>query len=199
MFSFQDGEIAVRMARAEIQSHLGDSDVVKPEPTSIFYKRSGVFVTLNTHPDRELRGCIGFPEPVMELYDGVREAARSAATRDPRFSPVRLQELENIVIDVTLLTPPEDILAETPDELVRMVKVGRDGLIARMGPFSGLLLPQVPVEYEWSVEEFLSHTCLKAGLPPESWRRGEVKFKKFSGKVFGESTPGGVIEEMELE
>ena len=143
MFTLEDGKLAVGIARLEIANHLGTSKEPVPEPTVPFKHKSGVFVTLNTYPDRELRGCIGFPEPLMELYDALREAARAAATRDPRFPPVKLSEMGEIVIDVTLLTPPEDIPAETPEELVRMVKVGRDGLIARTGPFSGLLLPQV--------------------------------------------------------
>ena len=102
------------------------------------------------------------------------------------------------MIDVTALTPPEEITYGSPAELIKMVKIGRDGLIARKGRMSGLLLPQVPVEWGWNVEDFLSHTCSKAGLSPDEWRRGTVTFERFSGRVFGEKTPGGEILEEEL-
>ncbi len=198
MFTDDDLIQAVRIARGSIEKHLGRGDAVIPAPPGVFENRSGVFVTLNTFPGKELRGCIGFPEPVMQLKKALPEAAVSAATRDPRFPRVTLVEMSSIVIDVTVLTPPEEIRYESPDELIKKVKIGRDGLIARKGRMSGLLLPQVPVEWSWNVEEFLSHTCLKAGLSPDEWKRGTVSFESFSGRVFGEKTPGGEILEEEL-
>ncbi|MEA3557875.1 MAG: TIGR00296 family protein [Candidatus Thermoplasmatota archaeon] len=198
MFNKEDGELAVRAARAHIERKLGRKDAVLPDPTPVFGKESGVFVTLNTYPGRELRGCIGYPEPIMELGKALKDAAISAATRDPRFPTVRQEEMERIVIDVTLLTPPVDIQYGSTLDLISQIKIGRDGLIARRSGFSGLLLPQVPVEYGWTVEEFLSHTCMKAGLHLEEWRRENVMFQKFQGRVFGEQTPGGEVEEIPL-
>ncbi|MGA1872851.1 MAG: TIGR00296 family protein [Thermoplasmatota archaeon] len=198
MFSESDGELAVKLARAVILKKLGNKDIEVPAVPQQFRKDSGVFVTLNTHPGKNLRGCIGYPEPIMSLGKAIMDVAVAAALRDPRFPPVRLEEMENIVIDVTLLTPPEDIAFVDEEDLVRQIRIGRDGLIAKKGFYSGLLLPQVPIEYDWSVEEFLSHTCMKAGLHPEEWRRGDVKFQKFQGKVFGEEAPNGPVREIPL-
>ena len=198
MFTPEDGRSAVRVARAQIEKRLGGKGDVTFEDPLVFKRPSGVFVTLNTYPDKELRGCIGYSEPIMALGDALREVAVAAATRDPRFPPVRLKEMESIVIDVTLLTPPTKITYKGPDDLVANIVIGRDGLIARKGPYSGLLLPQVPVEWKWTVEEFLRHTCMKAGLPGDEWRRGGVEFQSFSGRVFGERSPRGDVEEEEL-
>lgn len=198
MFDIEDGRSAVRTARAAILERLGGPKAQKVTLPSIFQKDSGVFVTLNTYPLKELRGCIGYPEPIMPLERALKDAAISAATRDPRFPPVRIDEMDSIVIDVTLLTPPVDIEFSSSDELVSQIVIGRDGLIARTPYTSGLLLPQVPVEYNWNVEEFLSHTCMKAGLKPDEWRRETVSFQKFQGRVFGERTPDGEIEEVPL-
>lgn len=198
LFTDQEGELAVRIARAIIEKKLGKKDIKVPEGTGHFLDRSGVFVTLNTYPGKELRGCIGYPEPIMALGKAIKDVAVSAAERDPRFPPVTLEEMRSIVIDVTLLTPPVDIKFRSEDDLINQVVIGRDGLIARKSFLSGLLLPQVPVEYNWSVEEFLSHTCMKAGLHPEEWRRGDVSFQKFQGKVYGEGSPGGPVSEIPL-
>lgn len=195
MFTFEDGKVATMIARAHIEKNLGGSPTPPPKDPPTFKEPSGVFVTLNTFPDRELRGCIGYSEPVMAFGKALREVALAAATRDPRFPPVRLKEMDAIVVDVTLLTPPERIAYKGPEDLVSKVVIGRDGLIARKGPFSGLLLPQVPVEWKWTVEEFLRHTCMKAGIPGDEWRKGGVEFQSFSGRVFGERTPRGEVEE----
>ncbi|MGA1847910.1 MAG: TIGR00296 family protein, partial [Thermoplasmatota archaeon] len=198
LFTRADGELAVRIARAQIERKLGNKDAEIPKETENFLNESGVFVTLNTYPDKDLRGCIGYPEPIMALGKAIKDVAVSAALRDPRFPAVQLKEMDSIVIDVTLLTPPEKIRYRDEEDLIRQIRIGRDGLIAKRSFFSGLLLPQVPVEYKWTVEEFLSHTCLKAGLRPEEWRRGDVEFQKFQGKVFGEESPRGPVREIPL-
>ncbi|MBN1539226.1 MAG: TIGR00296 family protein [Candidatus Thermoplasmatota archaeon] len=198
MFTQADGELAVRLARAVIMKKLGVTDIEFPEVPGKFREECGVFVTLNTFPGKDLRGCIGYSEPIMPLGKAIMDVAVAAALRDPRFPPVRPEEMSAIVIDVTLLTPPCDITYMDEEDLVRQIVIGRDGLIARKGFHSGLLLPQVPVEYGWSIEELLYHTCMKAGLNPDEWRRGDVHFQKFQGKVFGEETPGGSVVEIPL-
>jgi len=198
MFTSDDGKIAVRIARGQIEGKIGGRPPAPLNDPPILKKPSGVFVTLNTYPDRELRGCIGYSEPIMALGKALREVAVAAATRDPRFPPVRLKEMDSIVIDVTLLTPPERIEYSGPDDLLSKIVIGRDGLIARKGFYSGLLLPQVPVEWGWGVEEFLSHTCMKAGLSRDEWKRGGVVFQRFSGQVFGERAPRGEVAEEKL-
>ena len=198
MFTLEDGIVAVSIARANIEKELGNSKAQMPDPPKIFSKDSGVFVTLNTYPEKDLRGCIGYAEPIMPLKKALLDVSISSATRDPRFPRVKLQEMNSIVIDVTLLTPPEEIRYSSLEDLVSQIMIGRDGLIAKSSYSSGLLLPQVPVEWGWDVEEFLSHTCMKAGLSRNEWKKKTVRFYKFSGRVFGENEPRGEVVEMEL-
>ena len=150
----------------------------------------GVFVTLSTHPGDRLRGCIGFPLPVLPLTRGISQAAAAAALDDPRFPPVRTAELGSIVIEVSLLTVPEPIEGP-PADRVHRVRVGVDGLILEDGPESGLLLPQVAPEQGWDAREFLEGLCEKAGVAPGSWKRADVTLRRFQAEVFRESTPGG--------
>jgi len=131
--------------------------------------------------------------PDKKLSHGIIDAAISAATEDPRFSPVKTNELNDIVFEVTVLTPPVEIDVSDPTEYLEKIKVGRDGLIIRHSFSSGLLLPQVPVEYGWNVEEFLQHTCEKAGLSRDTWKNESVKIEKFEGIIFKEETPNGAI------
>jgi hypothetical protein len=147
LFSDKDLVQAVKIARANIEINLGGKEIPYPKIPEVFQQKSGVFVTLNTYPGKELRGCIGYPEPIMELKKAIPEAAISAATKDPRFPKVTLDEMDHIIIDVTVLTPPEKIRYQSSEELLSLVKIGKDGLIARRGFMSGLLLPQVPVEW----------------------------------------------------
>ncbi len=195
MYTLEDGQQAVKYARTVIEHHLNNEPVPDEaaELDEKFERKSGVFVTLNTYPDRKLRGCIGFPEPQFKLIDGIRDAAVSAATRDPRFPPVTSRELEKIVVEVSLLTPPKEIEFEDASELPAKITIGEDGLIAERGYLRGLLLPQVPVEWDWDSEEFLGHTCMKAGMGRDGWRKGDVTFYRFSGEIFMETEPGGEI------
>lgn len=168
-----------------------------PVPKDIpdrFRKKSGVFVTLNTYPDRDLRGCIGYPEPIMPLVGAVIDSAVSAAARDPRFVPVTARELGHIVVEVSLLTPPELVKVKDPREYLKAIIIGRDGLIADNGFGRGLLLPQVPVEQGWDVHEFLDHTCMKARLPADAWTEKGTRLYRFTAEIFDEIAPGGNVE-----
>lgn len=197
-FSDDEGRLAVEIARRRIESYLSGEKMELPPLPPSFKEKMGVFVTLNTYPGRELRGCIGYPEPVLPLIDALMDAAISAATRDPRFMPVKPREMDSIVVEVTLLTPPEEIRYSDPEELPGKIRIGRDGLIAQEGPFRGLLLPQVPVEWGWDAETFLDQTCIKAGIPPGDWREGRVRFFRFQGEIFAEETPRGEVKRVEL-
>ncbi|RLE68364.1 MAG: TIGR00296 family protein, partial [Thermoprotei archaeon] len=146
-----------------------------------------------------LRGCIGFPEPVMPLIEATIEAAIAAATEDPRFEPMLPEELRSVVFEVSVLTPPKILEYENPEELVEKVKVGRDGIIVERGLLRGLLLPQVPIEYNWGVEEYLSNACIKAGLPPDAWRTSRIKVYTFRARIFAEVYPEGDVIERILE
>ena len=191
--SDSDGVVLVKTARKAVTEFLSNGNRMKLESDleEKFSFNSGVFVTLN-NPDG-LRGCIGFPMPEKKLSHAIIEGAIAAATEDPRFPSVKTNELNDIVFEVTVLTPPVVIDVSDPMEYLEKIKVGRDGLIIRHSFSSGLLLPQVPVEYGWNVEEFLQHTCEKAGLARDTWKNESVKIEKFEGIIFKEETPNGVI------
>lgn len=140
---------------------------------------SGAFVTLHA-ADGELRGCIGSIEAVAPLFEAVSSNAINAAFRDPRFYPLTRDELASVHIEISVMSPIEAV--RSVDE----IEVGRDGLIIRRGLRAGLLLPQVATEYGWDRETFLRQTCVKAGLPPESWRAPDCRIERFSAEVFSE-------------
>ena len=188
--SDSDGVLLIKIARMAVTEFLSNGKRMKleSEDEKKFSFNSGVFVTLNNADG--LRGCIGFPMPDKKLSHGIIDAAIAAATEDPRFSPVKVNELNDIVFEVTVLTPPVEITVNDPMEYLEKIKVGRDGLIISNSFSSGLLLPQVPVEYGWNVEEFLQHTCEKAGLEKDAWKNEKVKIEKFEGIVYKEETNG---------
>jgi uncharacterized protein (TIGR00296 family) len=188
--SDSDGVLLIKIARMAVTEFLSNGKRMKleSEDEKKFSFNSGVFVTLNNADG--LRGCIGFPMPDKKLSHGIIDAAIAAATEDPRFSPVKANELNDIVFEVTVLTPPVEITITDPMEYLEKIKVGRDGLIISNSFSSGLLLPQVPVEYGWNVEEFLQHTCEKAGLEKDVWKNEKVKIEKFEGIVYKEETNG---------
>ena len=197
MLSKEEGEKAVKFARGVIESYVRGEELKDEELGEKFREKSGAFVTILTYPDRDLRGCIGIPEPIYDLKTSIIESARSA-TRDPRFPPLRESELPKVIIEVTILTPPKLIEVKNPREYLEKIKVGRDGLIAEKGFYRGLLLPQVPVEWGWDVEEFLSQTCIKAGLPPDAWIDEDTKIYSFQGQIFAEKEPYGDVEERKI-
>lgn len=173
----------LRIARTTLESHIrsGGTPEAKPLTPKLAEKR-GAFVTLHEHG--ELRGCIGYVEAVKPLYQAVSDMAVAASTEDPRFPPVRVEELDSIEIEITVLSPLRPL--PSPDSVV----VGKHGLVIRKGFRSGLLLPQVPVEQGWNREQFLMHTCLKAGLPPNSYKDKDAQLSCFTGQVFGEKELG---------
>jgi len=191
-FSDADGNELVRMARKAVTEFLkNNSKITDSEFNSKFDFNSGVFVTLNKQDS--LRGCIGYPIPVKKLSDGLIDTAISAATQDNRFSPVGSDELDKIVFEVTVLTPPVEIKVDNPTEYLSIIKVGRDGLIVENAFTSGSLLPQVPTEYGWNTEEFLGYTCQKAGLDEDAWKDASTKVSKFEGVIFKEESPNGIV------
>ena len=191
--SDSDGVLLVKTARQAVTEFLSNGNRIRleAEHEKKFSFDSGVFVTLNK-PDG-LRGCIGFPMPEKKLSRAIIEGAVAAATEDPRFPAVTTKELDDITFEVTVLTPPMEIDVSDPIEYLSKIKIGRDGLIIRHSFSSGLLLPQVPVEYGWNAEEFLQHTCEKAGLARDTWKNESVKIEKFEGIIFKEEAPNGQV------
>jgi uncharacterized protein (TIGR00296 family) len=200
--TLDEGKFLIHLARNAVKEYLKGGKVVKaPENTSEkLFEHCGVFVTINSLKSgvKKLRGCIGYPYPTSPLAEAVIDSAISAATRDPRFYPLSLGELGNVVFEVSVLTPPEVVEVENPKEYLAKVKVGEDGLIVEKGGYKGLLLPQVPVEWEWCEEEFLCQCCVKAGLPPDSWLTKGAKIYKFQAIVFEEETPQGEVKRLHL-
>ena len=141
-------------------------------------EQTGVFVTLHKH--EQLRGCIGYVEGIKSLQEAVIEMSVSAAFDDPRFSPLEKDEVKDIKIEISVLSPLQTI-SDTLN-----IQVGKHGLIIEQGYNRGLLLPQVAVEYNWTTEEFLENTCRKAGLPRSSWKDPSTKIQIFSAEVFSE-------------
>ena len=201
-FSMDDGRFLVNLARTAISEYLSKRRAIDP-PTDTpkhLLEKSGVFVTLNTtKPTHELRGCIGYPLPTEPLALATISAAVEAATGDPRFQPVELSEFKDrISVEVSVLTAPRILSAKEPTERPKEIQIGRDGLIVGRGARRGLLLPQVAPEWDWDTEEFLSHCCLKAGLPPDAWLDKETEVEKFQAVVFEEVGPNGKVRLKEL-
>lgn len=190
--SFGDGVILVKTARKSVTEYLTNNKKIS---NAIFNEKfnfnAGVFVTINDTSG--LRGCIGYPLAIKKLSYALIDAAISASTNDPRFSPVKMNDLDDLVFEVTVLSDTEEISTNSPYEILDSIKIGRDGLIIENGSQSGLLLPQVPVEYNWSTEQFLNHACHKAGLVNDSWKDDTTKISKFQGIIFREILPNGEI------
>ena len=196
--SDNDGEILVKTARSAVTEYLKTRKkiLLQEDFKSRFSYDSGVFVTLNKA--NELRGCVGFPTPEKKLYQSLVDAAIASATEDPRFPHVKYEELNGISFEVTILTPPIEVKVENTLDYPSKIKVGRDGLIVKWEFGSGLLLPQVPIEWGWNEEEFLNHTCEKAGAPHDCWKRKETRILRFEGIVFKETSPKGNVVRVPL-
>lgn len=192
-----EGKLLIQLARLAATRYIESGEIIKPphDTPEKLLRKSGVFVTLNaTKPTHELRGCIGFPYPEETLVNATIKAAIHAATEDPRFPPVTLEELKNsIIIEVTALTEPQVLRVSDRRALPDFIQVGRHGLIVARGRESGLLLPQVATEWKWDASEFLINCCLKAGLPPDSWLLDGVEVKVFEGEIFEEVEPAGEV------
>lgn len=197
-----EGVLLVQLARRAVENYLKTKTRISvPEGLSKkLLQPCGVFVTINTvqNKEKELRGCIGYPYPITPLAEAVIDSAINAAVQDPRFPPLKPQELDRIVFEVSVLTPPQRIEVKNPKEYCAKIKVGEDGLIIERGMYKGLLLPQVPVEWEWNEEEFLCQCCNKAGLPADYWLVQGTQVYKFQAIIFEEEKPCGTIERKAL-
>lgn len=183
-FSEEQGKKLLLIARKAIEHYAEQGEepgALKEVDIDEFGMPRGVFVTLKKNG--ELRGCIGFPLPVMPLGKAVVKAAIAAAFEDPRFAPVQKGEIKDLEVEISVLTVPELVRVSRPEEYPKKIKVGRDGLIIDCMGYSGLLLPQVPVEEGWDAETFLEHLCMKAGLPPGAWREGAAVIKSFQAEI----------------
>jgi AmmeMemoRadiSam system protein A len=166
-------------ARDAIAARLTSHEAARPPLEGGLAAARGAFVTLRRAADGELRGCVGHLEGDAPLLLTVMKMAVAAATHDARFDPVTAGELVSLRIEISVLSPLEPI---RPSD----IQVGRHGLLLRHGVRRGVLLPQVPVEHGWDCQAFLAHTCRKAGLPPDAWKRPDAELLGFTATVFGE-------------
>ncbi|MCW1301350.1 MAG: AmmeMemoRadiSam system protein A [Candidatus Nanoarchaeia archaeon] len=182
------GELLVKLAREAVTKHFRGEKVT---PVKGLEEKRGAFVTIHKYPSLELRGCIGFVEPIFPLWEAVTKAALNAAFNDIRFSPLTEDELELVIFEVSVLFEPELIRVSNPKEYLEKIYPG-DGIILKWGIFSGVFLPQV-----WEIipekEDFLNALCEKAGLPHGSWLERGVKLYKFKVAAFREEEPYGRI------
>ncbi|WP_075050411.1 TIGR00296 family protein [Ignicoccus islandicus] len=195
--TLEDGKYLVKLARRAIEEYLRTGRRIMPEDVPPRLLEEGAaFVTLLTYPHRELRGCIGYVEPIKPLAETVVDVAIAAATSDPRFYPVSLDEMDHLVVEVSVLGDHETYSAR---EALKKIKIGETGIIIRRGPFSGVLLPEVPVEYCWDEETFIAETCIKAGLPPDCWLDEGTQATLFRGRTWTELSPRGEVVERDLK
>lgn len=213
LLSLEDGVTLTQFARQTIETYLIENkQLPMPESTSdVLQEHRGVFVTLKKRrslerPEWQLRGCIGHLQPgpnshhkPISLIKATHQSSLSSAFEDPRFPPVQLDEMESILVEVSVLTLPEKIVSENRSKLSEHITVGKDGLIVQgKGWHRGLLLPQVAPEQGWNAEEFLQGCCQKAGLPSNCYLDSEVNVLKFQAQIFSETLPRGDIVEREF-
>jgi AmmeMemoRadiSam system protein A len=180
MISEPDRKRLLGLARGAVIARVR-RDMPPRVPEDLRTMASGVFVTIYSRG--ELRGCLGTLDPAEPVADAVVRLGGDVTHRDHRFEPLRIEELNDVLIDLSVLTPP--LRVTDPEEIV----VGRDGLIIEEGHRKGLLLPQVAPEHGFDRETFLAQTCLKAGLVADAWRCGATIFR-FEAEVFGEADFG---------
>lgn len=179
-YSAEERSEMLRWAHEAVAAAVRGEALGTGAPTDHLGERRGAFTSLHIHG--KLRGCIGFIEPLFPLWQTVYETARAAATQDPRFLPIQSDELSDLAVEISVMSPLHPIEPE-------QVEVGKHGLLVSRGNRRGLLLPQVATQAGWTAEEFLAQTCIKAGLPPDAWRAG-AKIEAFTAEVFGEDDAG---------
>ncbi len=173
----EERSFLLSVARQAIDAALQGKDFYVEPLTPRLAEARGVFTTL--HVAGQLRGCVGQVIAVEPLVRAVARTAVSAAFSDPRFSPLAASELPQVTLELSVLSPLQPI---RPEE----IEIGKHGLVICLGPYRGLLLPQVATEYGWTAEMFLAQTCRKAGLPPMAWQSRDAELFGFTAEVFGE-------------
>ena len=175
-FSAEERSLLLRLAHEAIAANLDRREISLAPPSAHLAEPRGAFTTL--YYRGSLRGCVGYVFPVTPLYRTIAESARGAAFADSRFSPVTRDEASELQVSLSILSSPQAIPAD-------QIEIGRHGLLISLGPYRGLLLPQVPVEHGWDRIAFLEQTCRKAGLPLNAWQTG-AKLEAFTAEVFAD-------------
>ena len=188
MLTIHEKSQGIIWAKASLNNYLLDqpldisSDIIIEHfgSSSDLLKNLGSFVTLKTKDNDLLRGCIGSIVSDDPLYINIQKNAINAGTNDPRFPSVTLDDFNNLCFEISVMGELDKCLE--PEKIV----VGKHGLVIKNGPSQGLLLPQVPIEWNWSRQEFIEHTCEKAGLSKDSWKSSATEIYWFESEVFGE-------------
>ena len=195
MLSSEEAKELIALGRSAVKAVFrGERFFIPEDIKERFSEKRGVFTTLLTYPEGALRGCVGIVYPVYPLWKAVVDSSISSAFRDPRFEPLSEDEIDRVVWELSVLTPPQEV---PKDGLPGIVKIGRDGLMVERGTHKGLLLPQVPLEHGWDALEFLRHTCLKAGLSEDCWKDPQTKVYRFSADIYLEREPKGEVVKVE--
>lgn len=191
----EEGTELVRLARTAVELYLKNGKILNS--TNKSNKKAGIFVTLyqldTSNSKKNFRGCIGYTVPSWNIHDTVVTAAINAATKDPRFIALRQEELDKVIFEVSVLTKPIPIEIDNTQAILSEIVIGRDGLILESNYGSGLFLPQVPVEQRWTINEYLTNLCYKAGAPVDTWKLPDSKLYKFHTMVFREKLPNREI------
>ncbi|RMF55702.1 TIGR00296 family protein [Candidatus Woesearchaeota archaeon] len=194
MIQLNDAKLLMQLAKRAVYTVFSSETInVSDEIKAKFSNKQGVFVTIKL--DGKLRGCIGYPYPEFPLYRAVIQAARGAAFDDPRFPPMRIDEMKNSEFELSILSVPKLINVKKPEEYINHIQIGKDGLIIKGRMNAGLLLPQVATEYGWDETEFLNQVCVKAGMHPNAWHDLTNRVYHFQAQVFKEEN-GDVVEEI---
>lgn len=178
IFSEQEKKTLLSFVKETIASNL--SSTTPPQLTitnDVLNEKTGIFVTLYG-PAKKLRGCIGYVYGLKPLKEALGEMALAAAFEDSRFLPITQEEIKSLSVEISILSPMERCLD------VNKIEIGKHGLLIKQGYNSGLLLPQVAVEWQWNRAEFLAGVCQKAGLPKEAWQTAELYI--FSAEIINE-------------
>ena len=175
----REKEILLNIARKSIESWVREgTPYIEPREEKTLNKRSGCFVTIKQND--QLRGCIGNFQSELPLFREVAEIAAASASKDPRFYPMREEDLEDFTLEISVLSPLHKI------EEIEEIEVGKHGIYLEKGFYRGVLLPQVATEHGWDRDTFLKQTCLKAGLPTDAWQAEDSEIYIFSAEIFGE-------------
>lgn len=175
----KEKDILLSIARKSIENHIRSGQVyIEPREEMSLNTRNGCFVTIKQNG--QLRGCIGNFQSELPISREVAEMAAASASKDPRFYPMKEEDLHDFTLEISVLSPLHKI------EEIEEIEVGKHGIYLEKGYYRGVLLPQVAIEHSWDRETFLNQTCVKAGLPTDAWRAEDAEIYIFSAQVFGE-------------
>ncbi len=180
-----DGQKLIELAKQSLFHSFSKTELnLSQFDDSFFYENRGIFITL--YKDGKMRGCVGYPQANKPLIETVPSVCLSAAFRDMRYPPLKESELSEITFQISVLSQPQKLLTENIDDYYSQIKIGEDGIIVKDSVRYGLLLPHVPVNSGWNVDDYLGFACSKAGLTNEAWKSGDLDVYKFNAQTFEE-------------